>query len=111
MMVLVVTIVSDWEILIMLLSQFPLTFFMKLITGALLCPHYIACDCSHAVLDGVRDHLRGVLWEDIFKLSASAATNGFCEFSLELMYISLIVVKSKLFPRSGASLEAVEPHS
>ena len=105
MMVLVVTIVSDWEILIMLLSQFPLTFFMKLITGALLCPHYIACDYSHAVLDGVR-----VLWEDIFKLSASAATYGFCEFSLELMYISLIVVKSKLLPRSGASLETVEPH-
>ena len=38
------------------------------------------------------DHLRDVLWEEIFKLSASAASCEFCEgFRLELMYISLIV--------------------
>ena len=36
------------------------------------------------------DHLRDVPWKDIFKLDASAAASEFCEFSLELMYISLI---------------------
>ena len=41
--------------------------------------------------DGLQDHLRDVPWEDIFKLGASAAASGFCEwFRLELIYISLI---------------------
>ena len=31
-------------------------------------------------MDGLRDHLRDVPWEDIFKLSASAAASGFCEW-------------------------------
>ena len=31
------------------------------------------------VLIGLRNHLRDVPWEDIFKLSASAAVNKFCE--------------------------------
>ena len=42
--------------------------------------HCIAYDYSHAVLDGLRDHLRDVPWEDIFRLSASAAANKFCEW-------------------------------
>ena len=29
--------------------------------------------------DGLRDHVRDVPWEDIFKLSASAAASEFCE--------------------------------
>ena len=29
--------------------------------------------------DGLRDHLRDVPWEDIFKLSASAAASEICE--------------------------------
>ena len=29
--------------------------------------------------DDLCDHLRDVPWEDIFKLSASAAANEFCE--------------------------------
>ena len=37
--------------------------------------HRIAYDYSRADWDGLRDHLRGVPWEDIFKLSASAATS------------------------------------
>ena len=32
------------------------------------------------IWDGLRDHLREVLWEDIFKLSASSAANEFCEW-------------------------------
>ena len=34
---------------------------------------------SRADLDGHRDHLRDVPWEDIFKLGASAAASTFCE--------------------------------
>ena len=30
--------------------------------------------------DGLRDHLRDVLWNDIFKLSASATASEFCEW-------------------------------
>ena len=36
--------------------------------------HRIAYDYSRADWDGLHDHLRHVLWEDIFKLSVSAAS-------------------------------------
>ena len=39
----------------------------------------IACDYSYAHWDGLSDHLRDVSWEDIFKLSSSAAASEFCE--------------------------------
>ena len=42
--------------------------------------HHVAYDYSHADWDGLRDHLRDVPWEDIFKLSASAAAREFCEW-------------------------------
>ena len=42
--------------------------------------HRIAYDYSCAVWDGLRDHFRDALWEDIFKLSASAAASDFCEW-------------------------------
>ena len=42
--------------------------------------HRIACDYSRADWDGLRDHLRDVPWEDIFKLSASAAASEFCKW-------------------------------
>ena len=41
--------------------------------------HSIAYDYSRADWDGLCDHLRDVQWEDIFKLSASAAASEFCE--------------------------------
>ena len=41
--------------------------------------HCVAYDYSCADWDGLHDHLRDVSWEDIFKLSASAATSEFCE--------------------------------
>ena len=42
--------------------------------------HRMAYDYSRADWDGLRDHLRDVPWEDIFKLSASAAAGEFCEW-------------------------------
>ena len=42
--------------------------------------HCVAYDYSRADWDGPCDHLRDVQWEDIFKLSASAAASEFCEW-------------------------------
>ena len=42
--------------------------------------HRIAYDYSCADWDCLRDHLRDVPWEDIFKHSASAAASEFCEW-------------------------------
>ena len=39
----------------------------------------VAYDYSRADWDGLRDHLRDVLWENIFKLGASAAASKFSE--------------------------------
>ena len=41
--------------------------------------HHIAYNYSCADSDGLCDYLRDVLWEDIFKLGASAAASEFCE--------------------------------
>ena len=41
--------------------------------------HRIAYDYSRADWDGLRDYLRDVPWEDIFKLCISAAASNFCE--------------------------------
>ena len=65
------------EIQIMLLSQFPLTFH-----------HLMGKPCFMTLLmiilvliwDCLCDHLRDVPWEDIFKLSASAAASEFFEW-------------------------------
>ena len=40
--------------------------------------HHVAYDYSRANWDSLRDHLRDVPWEDIFKLSAFAAASEFC---------------------------------
>ena len=42
--------------------------------------HRIAYDYSRADWYGLRDHLRDVPWEDIFKLAASAAASEFCDW-------------------------------
>ena len=42
--------------------------------------HRIAYDNSSADWSDLHDHLRGVPWEDIFKLGASAAAGEFCEW-------------------------------
>ena len=67
-----------WKILIMLLSQFPLTFCQNSQWNAPF--HCIAYDFSHADWDGLCDHSRNVPWEDIFKLGASAAASEFSEW-------------------------------
>ena len=41
--------------------------------------HRIAYDYFRTDWDGLHDHLRDIPWEDIFKLSASAAASEFCE--------------------------------
>ena len=41
--------------------------------------HCITYDYSCADWDGLRDRLRDVRWEDIFKLGASAAASEYCE--------------------------------
>ena len=41
--------------------------------------HRMAYDYSRADWDGLRDHLRHVPWEDVFKIGASAAASEFCE--------------------------------
>ena len=43
-------------------------------------------------LDGLRGHLKHVPWGDSFKLGVSAVITEFFESSLELMYISVIVI-------------------
>ena len=42
--------------------------------------HRIAYDCSRGDWERLRDHLRDIPWEDIFKLGASAAASEFCEW-------------------------------
>ena len=42
--------------------------------------HSIAYDYSCVDWDGPCDHLRDVAWEDIFKVSVSAAAREFCEW-------------------------------
>ena len=42
--------------------------------------HHIAYDYSCVDWDSLHDHLRDVPWEDIFRLSASAAASEFCEW-------------------------------
>ena len=42
--------------------------------------HCVAYGYSRADWDGLHDHLGDVPWEDIFKLSASAAASEFCEW-------------------------------
>ena len=61
-----------WDILIMSLSQFSLTFH-QIDTGM---PRLIGItyDYSRADWDGLCDHLRDVPWGDIFQLSTAAAS-------------------------------------
>ena len=52
--------------------------------------HCVASDYSCADWDGLRDHLKDVPWEDIFKLLL-LLVNFMSGFRLELMYISLTI--------------------
>ena len=73
------------EIVIMLLSQFPLTSHQTQNWDAPF--HRIAYDYSCAGWDGLCDHWRDVPWEVIFKLGASAAASEFCECIQVAIYV------------------------
>ena len=96
-----------WKIiLIMLLSQFPLTFHQTQ-KG---CPPFqgIAYNNSRADWDGFCGHLRDVPSKDIFKLGASTAT---CGCRSELMYISLMLnIRSSLTHLHGCQLLVLLPY-
>ena len=68
--------------------------------------HRIAYDYSRADWDGLRDHLRDVPWEDIFKFSASATASEFCEW-LQVgtdVYIPLENIRSSISHVHGFQL-------
>ena len=73
--------------------------------------HHIPYDYSRADWDGLRNHLRDVPWEDIFKLGASLLLVNFVSgFRLELMYISLIEnIRSNLVHLHGFQLLLLLP--
>ena len=55
--------------------------------------HHITYDCSCADWDGLHDHLRDVLWKDIFKFSASAAASEFYEWVQVINDYRLVLVE------------------
>ena len=68
--------------------------------------HRIAYDYSRADWDGLRDHLSYVPWEDIFKLSASAAASEFCEWvqgGIDV-YTLIVSIRSSLTHLHGFQL-------
>ena len=62
--------------------------------------HRIPCDDSRADWDSLRDHLRNVPWEDIFKLSASTADSEFCEWVQVGIYVYIPHRKYQVKPHS-----------
>ena len=63
--------------------------------------HRGAYDYSCADCDGFRDQLRDVPWEDIFKLSASAAASEFCEWVQVGIHVSNPHRKYQVKPHSS----------
>ena len=63
--------------------------------------HRIAYDYSRADWDGLRDHLRDVPWEDIFKLGASAAASEFCEWVQVEIDVYIYIRKYQVKPHSS----------
>ena len=63
--------------------------------------HRVAYDYSRAEWDGLRDHLRDVPWEDIFKLSASAAASEFCEWVQVVIDVCIPHRKYQVKPHSS----------
>ena len=63
--------------------------------------HRIAYDYSRADWDGLHDHLRDVPWEDILKLSASAAISEFCEWAQVAIDVYIPHRKCQVKPHSS----------
>ena len=73
--------------------------------------HRIAYDYSRADWDGLRDHLRDVPWEDIFKLGASAAATKFCKWvqaGIDYVY-HIANIRSSLIHLHGFQLPVLLP--
>ena len=74
------------------------------------CPfHFIVYDYSHADWDGLRDHLRDVPWEYIFKLGASAAASEFGEWVRVGIDVYIPHRKYQVKPHSSPWLSAACP--
>ena len=67
--------------------------------------HRVAYDYSRADWDGLRDVLH-VLWEDIFKLSASAAASEFCEWVQVGIDVYIPHRKYQVIPHSSSWFSA-----
>ena len=63
--------------------------------------YHIAYNYSCADWDGLRDHLRNVPWEDIFKLGASAEASEFCEWFQVGVDVYIPQRKYKVKPHSS----------
>ena len=63
--------------------------------------HCIAYDYYCVDWDGVCDHLRNLPWEDIFKLSASAAASEFCEWVQVGIDVYILHRKYQVKPHSS----------
>ena len=75
---------------------------------------HIAYDYSRADWDCLHDHLRGVSWEDIFKLNACAAASDLCEWVQVGIYVYIphqkYQVKSLSSPWFSAACAATIIH-
>ena len=69
--------------------------------------HCITYDHSCADWDGLRDHLGDVPWEDIFKLSASAAASEICEWFQVGIDVYIPHRKYQVKPHSSAWFSGV----
>ena len=61
---------------------------------------------SRADWEGLRDHLRDVPWEDIFKLGASAAASKFYEWIQVGIYVITPLCKYQAKPHSSSCFSA-----
>ena len=59
------------------------------------------------LIRSLRDHLRDVPWEDIFKLGASAAASEFCEWVQVGVDVYIPHRKDKVKPHSSPWLSAI----
>ena len=62
-------------------------------------PDHVAVSVS--LRDSLHDHLRDVPWQDIFKLSASAAASEFCEWVQDEIDVYIPHCKYQVKPHSS----------
>ena len=67
----------------------------------------VSCCYSRADWDGIRDHLKDVPWEDIFKFSASTTASEFCEWVQVCIDVYISHRKYEVKPDSSPWFSAV----